>query len=144
MSTCRLLTIRETLELILKRFPQTLPPSAGMPWYLAACRYIESGVNYLGVYLYIYRQSSADSLSVVTDFEIRLLSSNPGPVGDLVLTGKDLAFANSNRGWEGWGWVRFITVEKLRAGSFIENDTIKLRVHLTTKSFERIGYLPKV
>ena len=61
----------------------------------------------------------------------------------MVATAKDRPFKSSDP-LPSWGWPRFISVDRLRTGSFIQNDTIKIQVHLTVKSFERIGHFVKV
>ena len=114
-----------------------ISPSAGIPWFLSARPSVENGVEYLGVYLN-YNNIIDDRWSVVATYELRLLSSNSGPVcGDVVKIGKDRTFKKPDSGI-GWGWPMFITVDKLRSGSFIQDDTIKIRAHLSTKRFERI------
>ena len=106
-----------------------------MSWHLKARPLVEDGVNNLSVYLHC--TSDLDRWSVVTTYEVRLLSSSSDVVGsDVVRSTKDDVFKNHE---PSWGWKRFITVDDLRSGSFIEDDTIKFRVHLTTKNFERIA-----
>ena len=114
-----------------------ISPSAGIPWFLSARPSVKDGVEYLGVYLYPNNIIDKDTWSIVITYEFRLLSSNSDPVGDVVKIGKDQQFKNSDSR-NGWGW-KFITVDELRSGSFIQEDTIKIRAHLSTKRFERIA-----
>ena len=107
-----------------------------MSWYLNAHPLVQDGVSYLAVFLYC--TSDLDRWSVVTTYEVRLLSSSSssGAVGsDVIGTFKDCVFKKPNL-VTGWGRNRFITLDKLRSGSFIQDDTIKFRVHLTTKKRE--------
>ena len=96
-------------------------------------------MEYLGVYLsYNNIIDDEDRWSIVATFELRLLSSNSGPIcGDVVRLAKDRVFKNPDE-FAGWGWSWFITVDELRSGSFIQDDTIKILAHLSTESFERI------
>ena len=97
-------------------------------------------MEYLCVYLSNNNNiiDDEDRWSIVVTFELRLLSSNSGPVcGDVVRIDKDRVFKKSDE-IAGWGWLRFITVDELRSGSFIQDDTIKIRAHMSTKRFERI------
>ena len=105
-----------------------------MPWSIDVRFLVDEGVKCMGVYLY-NDMSVEGSWSVVAAYELRLLSSNPGQVDDEVGSEEDEEF---NHEENNWGWPVFITLDELRAGSFIENDTIKIRAHLTVKSFERI------
>ena len=89
----------------------------------------------MGVYLFNDMSVEECRWSVVAASELRLLSSSPGQIDDEIGTLKDEEFNNDVTSW---GWENFITLYKLRAGSFIQNDTIKIRAHLTVKSFERI------
>ena len=91
-------------------------------------------MKYLGVFLGC-NIIDKDRWSVRATYELRLLSSTPGC--DVVEIDKDRIFKNHHPGTE-WGWPMFITVDKLRSGSFIQGDTIKIRAHLSTKSFERV------
>ena len=75
---------------------------------------------------------------LVATFEIRLLSSNSGEVGDVIRTHKDKEFKNPKK-YNGWGFCDFIKVDQLRSGSFIQNDTIKLQARLTINSLERFS-----
>ena len=108
-----------------------------MPWSIDVSFRIEDGVKCMAVYLYNDMSTDEEgSWNVVTAFELRLLSSNSGQVDDQVATAKNKEFSPDQISW---GWQNFITVDKLRAGSFIENDMIKIRAHLTVKSFEKIN-----
>ena len=108
-----------------------------MSWHLNACPLVKDEVNYLAVYLHC--TSDLDRWSVVTTYEVRLLSSSSDVVGsDVVESAKDHVFKKPDK-FTGWGWPKFITLDKLRSGSYIKDDTIKLRVHLTSKNFERIA-----
>lgn len=105
-----------------------------MSWYLEVRRSIKNEGR-LGVFLY-YHSPDLDRWSVATTYEVRLLSS--GAIeSDLVRTIKDYVF-KKDREFFGYGWPKFITFDELSSGSFIQDDTIKFRVHLTTKNFERI------
>ena len=86
----------------------------------------------MGVYLCNDMSVEECRWSVVAAFELRLLS--PGQVDDEIGTLRDQEF---NHEMTDWGWNDFITLDELRAGSFIENDTIKIRAHLKVKSFEK-------
>ena len=115
-----------------------------MPWYLGARRWpVDGAMDHLGAFLYLQRTNDQDSCNIVADYELRLLSSTSGSVcSDVFYTSKGRTF-ESSKPFPGWGWTKFITVDKLRAGSFIQDDTIKIQVHLTTKSFERVWQAPK-
>ena len=92
-------------------------------------------MEYLGIYL-SYSIIDNHNWSLVVTYELRLLNS--GPVGvDVVRINSDRQFKKPDS-FTGWGFKKFITVDQLRAGSFIQNDTIKIRAHLSTKSFERM------
>ena len=100
-------------------------PSAGLPWALSVeRRSFKEG--HLAVFLHL---SFIDSFtwSVATTYEIRLLNSNPG-CGDVVKT--EFHIFRSHNDLRCYGWSNFITMNRLRTGSFIQDDTIKLRVHL--------------
>lgn len=87
--------------------------------------------KYLSVYLYCNNNLiKEDEWSVVGTLEVRLLGAVGG---DLVRTLKDKIFNSDSM----WGWKEFISMDKLHSDSFIQDDTIKIRVHLTTKKFER-------
>ena len=114
---------------------QILHSYAGIPWYLSVRRNLVDGVEYLGIYL-SYSIIDNHNWSLVVTYELRLLNS--GPVGvDVVRINSDRQFKKPDS-FTGWGFKKFITVDQLRAGSFIQNDTIKIRAHLSTKSFERM------
>ena len=76
-----------------------------------------------------------DHWTATATVEIRLLSSSPLG-GDVVRINKDCVFMKPNA-FTSCGWNKFITIDKLRSGPFIQNDTIKIRAHLTVHSFER-------
>lgn len=104
-----------------------------MPWFLSAYRHVENETNYLSVYLHYQNIIEEDQWSVVGTFEVRLL----GPInGDFVKTLKDKLFKKPDN-FTSWGFRKFITMDNLRSSSFIQDDAIKIRVHLTTKNFER-------
>ena len=112
-------------------------PSAGIPWYVSVRPSVENGVEYLGVYLsYNNIIDNDDRWSVVATFELRLLNESSNS-GDVVKINKDRVFKKPEE-FTGWGWRKFVTVAQLRSGSFIQDDTIKIRAHLSTESFERI------
>ena len=110
--------------------------SAGIPWFLNIYRKLVDEVEHLGVYL-SYNSAIDQNWSIVTAYELQLLSSDPSVCDDVVRIEKNREFKWSYSA-SGWGWPKFITVDKLRAGSFIQNDTIKIKGHLSSKSFERI------
>ena len=84
--------------------------------------------------VFLHRGFSLDRWSVVTTYKVRLLSSDEE--NDRVSTIEDHVFKIPSKS-AGYGWRKFIAVDKLRSGSFIEDDTIKFRVHLSTKNLER-------
>ena len=86
--------------------------------------------------VYLNRKNDLDRWSVVTTYEVRLLSS--AAESDRKETIEDYVFKNPSKS-TGYGWPEFIALDELRSGSFIKDDTIKFRVHLTTKNFERIA-----
>ena len=87
--------------------------------------------------VYLHRTADPDLGIVVAMYEVRLLSS--GGVGsDLVKISDDIVFKNPDE-FTGRGWRKFVSVKELRSGSFIQDDTIKLRVQLTTKNCKRIA-----
>ena len=91
------------------------------------------------IFLFCDKKIDGGRWRVVTTFEIRLLSSNSGAVCDVIRICKDQEFKNSSNSPKyGWGCPEFITVDQLRSGSFIQEDAIKLQVHLTINSFERL------
>lgn len=103
----------------------------GIPWYVKACVEVKEGVDYVGVYLY---HKSIIYWSVVATFEIRLLCSDPLGNSTFVVS-RDLEFKNPDK-FKAWGYSKFISVDKLRSGSFIQNDTVKIQVQISTKSFK--------
>ena len=116
----------------------SLNPSAGIPWFLYTDHNQVDGVDYLAVSLHHRSPIDHNYCSVVATFEIRLLSSD-GAHNDVFGVGTNAVFTKTNSNAAGLGWSRFIAVDKLRAGSFIQNDTIKIRAQLSDISFEKIA-----
>ena len=103
-----------------------------------------NGKEFLDVYLHYNNIiDKEDRWSVVATYELRLLSSNSGLAvgGDVVKIIKDWEFKCPH--FSGLGWEQFISVDELRSGSFIQNDTIKLQIQLSTKNFKRIRTVSK-
>ena len=110
-------------------------PSPGISWYLLAKLFV-SETEYLEVSLAYNRTVEQVRWSAVITSEVRLLSSDSGAVcHDVIKTSKNLEFMNPDE-FDGRSWREFITIDKLRSGSFIQEDAIKLRAHLTIKSLE--------
>ena len=78
----------------------------------------------------------SDSWQIVATFELRLLSSRSTD-DDEVKICKDRVFKKPSS-HNGCGWPKCIPVRRLRSGWFIQDDTIKLRAHLTIQSLERL------
>ena len=94
-------------------------------------------MEYLKLILH-HSNNIIDRWSVMATFELRLLSSGSALFGDVVVRKKDHVFEKPGE-FIGYGWNKFISVDKLRAGSYIQNDTIRIRIHLSTRNFERIA-----
>lgn len=91
-------------------------------------------MDYLSVFLHYNYIPNKGRWSIEGTFELRLLSSDPAG-GDLIRTMNDKVFKNPGPPTD-HGWRTFITMDKLRSGSFIQDDKIKIRVHLTTNNFK--------
>ena len=110
----------------------------GIRWYLFASVAEEAdGVEYLGLILH-HSNNIIDRWSVMATIELRLLSVDSDLFGDVVVRKKDHVFEKPGE-FIGYGWNKFISVDKLCTGSYIQNDTIQIRIHLSTKNFERIA-----
>lgn len=109
-----------------------------MPWYLSVCFDLVGKATYLSVYLFQNNViDKKDTWAISTDYEIRLLNTIPVPGGyDVVRFAKDKEFKKSEAR-SGWGFRDLISLEKLLSGSFIQNDTIRIRIRLATKNFRR-------
>ena len=107
-----------------------------MSWHLNPRPLVKDGVNYLAVYLHC--TTDLDRWRVLATYEVRLLSSSSAAGSDSVMTAKDDVFKKPSE-YTGYGRHKFITVDELRSGSFIQDDTIKFRVQLSTKNFERFA-----
>ena len=112
-------------------------PSLGIAWFLHARLHVASKAEYLHVGLYYDQAIERSGWHVMATFKIRLLSLNSGAYCyDVIRVSKNQEFKNPNTA-NGLGWINFITIDELRNYSFIQDDTIKLRVHLTITSIER-------
>ena len=80
--------------------------------------------------VYLYHTDNIYNRGIGVTFVLRLLGSNPSLGDDEVRKISDYKFRFSGFGPR---WPMFITVDRLRAGSFIQDDTIKIRVYLSTE-----------
>lgn len=91
-------------------------------------------MDHIGVELFHNSIFDNRSWSALTSFEIRLLSVDPAC--DVVEKFEHKQFKKSDSS-TGCGSSKFVSIEQLRSGSFIQDDSIQVRVHLTIQELER-------
>lgn len=108
-----------------------------MRFYLGLQKIYADGEYYLAVYLYRFNPSDPFAYSIETDFELTLLNraSSLNKVLEIVHTFK------SSSSYDGRGEAKFISISELTGfgNGWIEDDTIKMQVHLRCEDFKRFN-----
>ena len=89
----------------------------------------------MGVHLsYDKNPNDKERWKIVATFELRLLSLKSGSDVFEQFVNADFNHPANVTAWEE---PSFISIDRLRSGSFIKQDTIRIRVHLKIESFQK-------
>lgn len=113
----------------------------GIQWYLGMSRNVAAGESYLAVRL--YARNPADSY---TDWSIHAKFKYRVVVGEKVISldyyDNEATFQRTEGSVDSFGgFTRALKIADLKKEKFIENDRIRLQIHLDAKPLQRQGYL---
>lgn len=108
-----------------------------MRFYLGMRKVYTDGTYYLAVYLYRFNPSDPFSYSIQTDFKLTLLNR----ASSLNKVLKIQHTFESRSSYDGRGDQKFISISELTGfgNGWIQDDTIKMQVHLRCENFRRFN-----